>query len=178
MKILIIALFISFTLAYTNTKLSITAAADSTDACSLDVSISQASGETATDTNTGYGVLASCTTAPTDGAIANLRAAGCAFVAVKGVAESPSYSLYLITGLTNTTIDVTAHNQPTGTYVNVTTGCTAATSLSAGTTVCTGVATMVKGAEYYWSLDPEDVGSFDLATFNAITNSCGVTSSD
>ena len=87
MKIIIIALFVSFAIA-TTPNVTISGAVNSADACEYDVTVTVAALATATSGNAVYAVVAECTTAPTDGAIANLKTAGCSFVGLKGAATT------------------------------------------------------------------------------------------
>ena len=170
MKIIIIALFISYAFAAAVPNIAITAAANSADACKVDVTVAQATGKTAADTNTVYAVLATCTTAPTDGTIANLKTAGCSFIGLKGVANTTSFTISATASIANSS--VAADHAQSGTYTALT-GCTAAAALATGSTVCSGAATMVEGTKYYWSSDSLlDDGTTDLATLTAVTNSC------
>ena len=165
MKIIIIALFISFALS---ADVALTGAADSTDACKYDVSAAQASGATANDTDTVFAVLATCATAPTSGAVADLKTAGCSFLGLKATANATSYTIAKTAALTNTTVAST-HDQTTYTAI---TGCTAAAALATGTTICKAVATLTADTKYYWSADTVAAGTTTLATFTAVTNGC------
>ena len=163
MKIIIIALFISYALATITMTLS-----PDTTGCSIDATITSGA-----DTEVFYYAIAACTTAPTGTIdVTALKTAGCSWWSIGADVGATSTKVVSVAGTLLSTEDDTTITLGNDLSATALTTCTGTLTSGSGTTTCTGVYTLTEGTSYYTLSDDDAATTLGTTAFTSMTNPC------